>query len=123
MTPRILAKISSRRNIALLFLPVLLALPLASASAQSWDYEEALKAEGYITPPEAIAQAILAPWYLNSTLSNPNADKTWFLEEVGSGPMPVATLPSPSTTWEASSSTSRRTETGTSPFGPMRASE
>jgi len=72
-----------------------LSLAQAPAQGQNSDPDQILQTEGYITPPDAIAEAVLAPWYLNVTLSDANADKTWFLEEVSDGPPPVATLAKP----------------------------
>ncbi len=72
-----------------------LAAPMAGALGQNADADEILQQEGYVTPPDAIAEAVLAPWYLNATLSEPNADKSWFLDQVGDGPPPIATLAKP----------------------------
>ena len=38
-------------------------------------------------PPAEIADAVLAPRYLNVTLNNRSPDGRWFLHEVGDGPV------------------------------------
>ncbi len=65
------------------------------ALGQDQGPDQVLQTEGYITPPDAIAEAVLAPWYLNTRLSSPNVDKTWFMREVGDGPPSIATLAKP----------------------------
>ena len=62
-----------------------LALPQDGAQGQSYDPDSILAAEGYITPPDTIMQAVLAPRWLNFSFSNPNADGEWFLQTVSDG--------------------------------------
>jgi dipeptidyl aminopeptidase/acylaminoacyl peptidase len=95
MIPRFIRQSPAGGIIPWAFLILLLALPQTMASGQTWDRNEVLKAEGYQLPPEAIAEAVLAPRHLNVTLSNPNADKSWFLIQVGDGPPPIADLAKP----------------------------
>ncbi|MGD2122048.1 MAG: prolyl oligopeptidase family serine peptidase [Gemmatimonadota bacterium] len=70
-----------------LVVPVLLlgALPLTEAQGQSYDPDSILVAEGYITPPDTIVSAALAPRWRNFSYSNPNEDGSWYLETVGDG--------------------------------------
>jgi dipeptidyl aminopeptidase/acylaminoacyl peptidase len=63
-------------------------------SAQSRN-DEILAREGYLTPPPEIAEAVLAPRYLNVSLSNLSRDKKWYLHEVGDGPVPMKTFAKP----------------------------
>lgn len=77
----------ARGMLLLLFLALGLFLPRTGAEGQSYDPDQILKAEGYQTPPETIAEAALAPRYLNVTLSRANADKSLFLNEYGDGPI------------------------------------
>ncbi len=78
----------STRGTLLLFVMALgLFLPNSMAQGQSWDPDEILKAEGFQRPVETIAEAALAPRYLNVTLSRANADKSLFLHEIGDGPV------------------------------------
>ena len=79
MIPRFIRQSPPGGIIPWAFLILLLAIPQTMASGQTWDRNEVLKAEGYQLPPETIAEAVLAPRHLNVTLSNPNADKSWFL--------------------------------------------
>ncbi len=51
--------------------------PAAPPSAD----DAVLQAESYQTPPKELADAVLAPRYLNVTLGNPSPDKKWFLDD------------------------------------------
>ena len=46
-----------------------------------------LSAEGWVEPPADIADAVLAPRYLNATLNQASPDGRWFLHMVGDGPV------------------------------------
>ena len=59
----------------------------AMKSAAPSPDDELLKKEGYQTPPKELADAVLAPRYLNVTLGNLSPDKKWFLNMVGDGPV------------------------------------
>ena len=54
-----------------------------------------LQQEGYVAPPEEIVSAVLAPRYLNATLSNLSPDKKWYLNEIGDGPVPMSVFSKP----------------------------
>ena len=62
--------------------------------ASSWA-DEVLKKESYTTPPPELTDAVLAPRYLNVSLSNVSPDKKWFLDEIGDGPVPMKTFSKP----------------------------
>ena len=49
--------------------------------------ERILAATAWVQPPEEIADAVLAPRYLNVTLSDRSPDGRWFLNAVGDGPV------------------------------------
>ena len=49
--------------------------------------ERILAATAWVQPPAEIADAVLAPRYLNVTLNRPSPDGRWFLHEVGDGPV------------------------------------
>ena len=49
--------------------------------------ERILAATAWVEPPPEIADAVLAPRYLNVTLNQPSPDGRWFLHEVGDGPV------------------------------------
>ena len=66
----------------------------ASQSAPAPD-AAVLAKEGYQTPPQALADAVLAPRYLNVTLGNLSPDKKWFLNMVGDGPVVMKTFSKP----------------------------
>lgn len=67
-----------------------LLLPLgASAQDGSWNPQEILAAKEFVTPPSRIADAVLAPRYLNATLSEISPDRRWFVHEIGDGPVPM----------------------------------
>jgi hypothetical protein len=82
-----------------LVIPVAIAvLPLSlvaqsGATQQSPDY--VLKQESYQTPAKELADAVLAPRYLNVSLSNASPDKKWFLSEIGDGPVVMKTFSKP----------------------------
>ncbi|MEW5981401.1 MAG: prolyl oligopeptidase family serine peptidase [Acidobacteriota bacterium] len=57
--------------------------------------DKLLQQEGYATPPEEIASAVLAPRHLNVSLTNPSPDKKWFLDEIGDGAVPMSTFSKP----------------------------
>ena len=62
-----------------LVLPVAIAiLPLTLAAQNAARTpDESLKAESYQTPPRELADAVLAPRYLNVTLTNASPDEKW----------------------------------------------
>jgi len=86
MHPNPFTRLPARGSLLWLVLTFVL-LPLSGLQGQTWDRDQVLEAEGYQLPPDTIAQAVLAPWYLNVTLSEANADKTLFLNEIGDGPV------------------------------------
>ncbi len=55
--------------------------------ADDWRADAVLASTEFVTPPDDIAEAVLAPRYLNVTLSDPSPDHRWFLNEVGDGPV------------------------------------
>ena len=82
---------------------VLIPLRLAGQSAQqvqpqaaaaTWA-DEVLKQESYAQPPKELADAVLAPRHLNTTLANLSPDKKWFLDEIGDGPVVMKTFSKP----------------------------
>ena len=94
-------------RVALISLPALVPLallaqtapaPQAPAAARpappSWA-DQVLQQESYATPPPELASAVLAPRHLNTTLGELSADKKWFLNEVGDGPVVMATFSRP----------------------------
>ncbi|MFC1791590.1 TolB family protein, partial [Gemmatimonadota bacterium] len=95
MTHRSLAKLSTRGLLLTLGLTLLLALPQATALGQSYDPDSILAAEGYITPPDTIMQAALAPRWMNFSYSNPNVDGSWFLQTLRSGLPGIAAFSKP----------------------------
>lgn len=66
----------------------------SSKAALSWA-DEVLRTESYATPPEELAKAVLAPRYRNVIPANLSPDKKWLVEEVGDGPMSMATFSKP----------------------------
>ncbi|HSC29121.1 MAG TPA: hypothetical protein VLD67_17730, partial [Vicinamibacterales bacterium] len=78
---------------------LLVPLRIAGQGAQqpqgsSWA-DEVLKQESYTSPPPELADAVLAPRHLNVSLSNLSADKKWFLDEIGDGPVLMKTFSKP----------------------------
>jgi dipeptidyl aminopeptidase/acylaminoacyl peptidase len=70
------------------------AAPAAAPAPLSWA-DELISVEGFVTPPPELADAVLAPRYLNVSLSNLSPDKQWFLNEVGDGPVVMKTFAKP----------------------------
>src|SRR5262249_47881272 len=57
--------------------------------------DEVIKAEGYQTPQRELADAVLAPRYLNDNLANLSPDKKYFLKMIGDGPVVMKTFSKP----------------------------
>ncbi|MFH1765931.1 MAG: hypothetical protein ABIF09_17225, partial [Gemmatimonadota bacterium] len=95
MTPRVFLRNPARGFLFALTLTFTLAYPQADARGQSYDPDSILNAEGYITPPDTIMQAALAPRWLNFSFSNPNVDGTWFLESISDGLPHIAEFSKP----------------------------
>lgn len=70
----------------------LLSIP---GTAQQRSLDATLAAEEFISPPPEIAEAVLAPRYLNVTLSNPSPDGRHFLRVRSDGPPPMAVFAKP----------------------------
>ena len=76
------------------------AAPVAQAPAAkdtaplSWA-DKILQQESYATPPQELAAAVTAPRQQNVTLGNLSPDKKWFLNQVGDGPVVMATFSKP----------------------------
>jgi dipeptidyl aminopeptidase/acylaminoacyl peptidase len=65
----------------------LLAVVLPSAAQGQSDPQAILADKGFVTPSSDIADMVLAPRYLNATLTNVSPDKRWFIHEIGDGPV------------------------------------
>ena len=81
-----------------LVIPVAIAilpLTLAAQNGAPGSPDDILKADSYQTPPRELADAVLAPRYLNVTLTNASPDKKWFLDEIGDGPVVMKTFSKP----------------------------
>jgi dipeptidyl aminopeptidase/acylaminoacyl peptidase len=92
-TPRPLIRFASIAILALVPY-VLLAQTQAPRPPQSWA-DQILQQESYATPPPELASAVLAPRHLNTSLGNLSPDRQWFLNEVGDGPVVMATFSRP----------------------------
>jgi dipeptidyl aminopeptidase/acylaminoacyl peptidase len=68
--------------------------PSARPAPLGWA-DQVLQQESYATPPPELASAVLAPRHLNTTLGELSPDKKWFLNEVGDGPVVMATFSRP----------------------------
>ncbi|HKJ02932.1 MAG TPA: prolyl oligopeptidase family serine peptidase, partial [Longimicrobiales bacterium] len=60
-----------------------------------WNPQEILAAKEWVAPPADVAEAVLAPRYLNVTLNDMSADRAWFVHEIGDGPVPMARFSKP----------------------------
>ena len=91
---------TSRKNALLwrLVIPVAIAVLPLTVGAQSGltqSPDDILKQESYQTPPKDLADAVLAPRYLNVSLTNASPDKKFFVDEVGDGPVVMKTFAKP----------------------------
>ncbi len=84
----------ARMALLLAALPLLVA-PGASAQEETWNARDILAAKEWVAPPASIADAALAPRWLNVALTNRSADGMWFLHEVGDGPVTMARFSKP----------------------------
>jgi tRNA(fMet)-specific endonuclease VapC len=57
--------------------------------------DKILQQEGYVSPPDEIVSAVLAPRHLNVSLANISPDKKWFLNEIGDGPVVMSVFSKP----------------------------
>lgn len=78
-------RIARRASTSLLFAALALSAP-AAAFAQA-DPQAVLAAKEYVTPSNEIAEMVLAPRYLNVTLTEVSPDRRWFIHQVGDGPV------------------------------------
>ena len=111
MTPRSFIDRTSRGLLVAILSVFLLGPGPGRAPGQSYDPDSILAAEGYITPPDTIMSAALAPRWQNFSFSNPNADGCWYLQSLSDGLPHIRSSPSPTTSLAGSSSTLRRTAT------------
>jgi dipeptidyl aminopeptidase/acylaminoacyl peptidase len=92
-------RIPFRIPLSLFAFAVLLArvpVPAAAQNAQGqWDVTQAIQSEKFVKPPAAIAEAALAPRWLNVTLSDASPDRKLFLNEVSDGPVTMDVFSKP----------------------------
>jgi len=70
--------------------------PAGAQNAQvQWDVNQALQSEKFVAPPGSIAEAALAPRWLNVTLNAASPDRKRFLNEVGDGPVTMEVFSKP----------------------------
>ncbi len=78
---------------------LVLTLPPTEAFGQdqngAWDARQILAQKQFVSPPASVTEAVLAPRYLNVTLSDVSPDKMWFLHEVGDGPITMDVFSKP----------------------------
>ena len=81
---------------ALLLAITLAAAPIGlNAQDAATAVDAAIQSEQFQAPDAALAEAALAPRWLNVTLTQANADGTWFLDEVGDGPISMERFSKP----------------------------
>ena len=88
---------TSRKNALLwrLVIPVAIAVLPLTVGAQSGltqSPDDILKHESYQTPPKDLADAVLAPRYLNVSLTNASPDKKWFVVVTRAGEKSIGLL-------------------------------
>jgi dipeptidyl aminopeptidase/acylaminoacyl peptidase len=95
MIPRIFEGRFVQGLVPVLALLFLLGMPPVDIRGQESNPDSILLAEGYITPPDTIAQAVLAPRWQNFSFSDPNADGSWYLETLSDGLPHIAEFSKP----------------------------
>src|SRR5689334_10769028 len=73
----------------------ILPLSIAAQKAAIPSPDDVLKQETYQTPPKELADAVLAPRYLNVALTNVSPDRRLFVDEIGDGPVVMKTFSKP----------------------------
>ncbi len=83
----------------ILFASLTAGLALAPTGAYAQDemsaVDQVIQSEQFVSPDASLADAALAPRWLNVTLSNANADASLFLDEVGDGPISMERFSAP----------------------------
>jgi dipeptidyl aminopeptidase/acylaminoacyl peptidase len=78
------------------FAALALLIPVGvTAQSGDWNADKILAAKEWVAPPAGIAEAVLAPRYLNVTLSDISADRKWFVNQIGDGPVTMARFSKP----------------------------
>lgn len=77
-----LARLASTSLVA----ATLLVAAFGPAAAQT-DAQTILAQKEFVTPPDEIAEMVLAPRYLNVTLTEISPDRRYFIHEIGDGPV------------------------------------
>src|SRR5262245_21973868 len=72
-----------------------LPLTLGAQSGASKSPDDILKEETYQTPPKELSDAVMAPRYLNVSLTNVSPDRRFFVDEIGDGPVVMKTFAKP----------------------------
>ena len=79
--------------------PVALLFAASVASAQApaalSGADSVLRSERYVAPAPSIADAVLAPRYRSVVLTEINSDRTWFIHELGDGPVTMDVFSKP----------------------------
>ncbi|HEY7568892.1 MAG TPA: prolyl oligopeptidase family serine peptidase [Gemmatimonadaceae bacterium] len=76
---------------------VLLALPVFAQNAAGgrMSNDEVIKSELFVRPPDPVSSAVLAPRHLNVSVNNLSADRMWFINEIGDGPVTMDVFSKP----------------------------
>src|SRR5215831_16340818 len=92
MTPR---KSALVWRLAIPVAVAILPLTLGAQNGATRSPDDILKQETYQTPPRELADAVLAPRYLNVSLTNVSPDRKLFVDEIGDGPVVMKTFSKP----------------------------
>lgn len=88
---------TARTGLCVLTAIVLVALPVFSQNTANgrMSNDEVIKSELYVRPPDPVSSAVLAPRYLNVSVNNLSADRMWFINEIGDGPVTMDVFSKP----------------------------
>ncbi len=84
-----------RRFVGLAGLPLLASSVLAQTPAARAAVDSVLRSEQFVAPAQSIAEAVLAPRHRNVTLTAINSERTWFINELGDGPVTMDVFSKP----------------------------
>lgn len=83
-TPMLIARAVTHRSLPLL---IFLGLSLPVESSAQVDPLAVLADKRFVVPADEIAKMVLAPRYLNATLTQVSSDRSFFIHEIGDGPV------------------------------------
>ena len=93
----VLSPRTARAALCVLAALVLATLPVFAQNTTGgrMSNDEVIKSELFVRPPDPVGSAVLAPRHLNVSVSNLSADRMWFINEIGDGPVTMDVFSKP----------------------------